>query len=214
MLLFVLFGSASAAIISVGPFPAAPPPYIPPPPPGTFYVPVGISGAVNLQNWQFDLLFDNTVVEEVDPFDGSVGIYGAEFTPGDANSLAFILGGFPLNPLGLVDDVAGFYPGLLNGPSGDGVLAFVLFDFLQGQENNDPKFRIENPIVQQAPEPATVSLLAAALLIFAFAHRRVSRVRVPGAGTEDRIQPGGSVRRGDSAGQGVVAHRGTGRPRP
>ena len=35
-------------------------------------------GAAGLQNWQFSLNFDNTVVEEVDPLDGSSGIYGAE----------------------------------------------------------------------------------------------------------------------------------------
>src|SRR5687767_5062930 len=75
-------------------------------PADTFLVPVRITGAVGLQNWQFDLLFDNTVVEHVDPLDGSSGICGAEFTPGVANSLSFILGGFPFNALGLIDDVA------------------------------------------------------------------------------------------------------------
>jgi hypothetical protein len=181
LLLCVLFGSVNAAIIFVGPFPASPPSYIPPLPSGTFLVPVEISDAANLQLWQFDLLFDNTVVEEVDPFDGSAGIYGAEFTPGDANTLSFILGGFPFNIFGLVDDVAGSYPTLLNGPSGDGVLAFVLFEFLPDQENNNPNFQIENTTVLQIPEPATVSLLAAALLIFGFTHRRMNSFRVPGA---------------------------------
>jgi hypothetical protein len=181
LLLCVLVGSVNATIIFVGPFPATPPSYIPPLPPGTFLVPVEISDAANLQLWQFDLLFDNTVVQEVDPFDGSAGIYGAEFTPGDANTLSFILGGFPFNIFGLVDDVAGSYPALLNGPSGDGVLAFVLFEFLPGQENNAPNFRIENATVQQIPEPATVALLAVALLIFGFAHRRRSGFRVPRA---------------------------------
>src|SRR5262249_26042732 len=93
-------------IISVGSFPATPPSYLPAPPPGTFLVPVDIAGAAGLQNWQFDLLFDNTVVEEVDPGDTSSGIYGAEFTPGDANSVSFILSGFPFNSLGIVDTVA------------------------------------------------------------------------------------------------------------
>ena len=157
-------------IISVGSFPVSPPPsYLPPPPAGTFLVPVEISGAANLQNWQFDLLFDNTVVEEVDPGDGSSGIYGAEFTPGDANSMSFILSGFPFNSLGIVDTVAGSYPSLLSGPSGDGVLAFILFEFLQGQTGNDPNFSIQNAVVQelQVPEPGTLALLAGALALLA-----------------------------------------------
>ena len=138
-LLVLLAGSspARAAVVSVGTFPdlsPAPPIAIPA---GTFLVPVQIAGASNLQSWQFDLLFDNTVVEEVDPLDGSAGIYGAEFTPGDSSTQAFILGGFPFNALGLVDDVAGSYPFLLVGPSGDGILAYILFRFLDGQEAND-----------------------------------------------------------------------------
>jgi len=148
--------------------------------PDEFLLPVGITGAINLQNWQFDLLFDNTVVEEVDPLDGSSGIYGAEFTPGDANSLSFILGGFPLNGSGLVDDVAGSYPSLLNGPSGDGVLAYILFRFLEDQENNNPNFTIANAAVQQqVPEPGTLALLAAGLGILFVTRRRLRRVRVP-----------------------------------
>lgn len=156
------------AIISVGSFPVDPvPSYLPTPNPSTFYVPVGISGATNLQNWQFSLFFDNTVVEVVDPFDGSSGIYGAEFTPGDGNSQSFILSGFPLNVLGLVD-VAGFYPLLLDGPSGDGVLADILFQFRPGQEGNNPNFST-NPV---APVPAPIAgaglsgVLLASLLVW------------------------------------------------
>lgn len=156
---------ARAALVSVGTFPdsaPAPPIAIPT---DTFLVPVQISGASNLQSWQFDLLFDNSVVEEVDPGDGSVGIYGAEFTPGDLLSASFILGGFPLNVLGLVDDVAGSYPSLLVGPSDDGILAYILFRFLDGQDGNDPSFRIENAdVVQAVPLPATLALLGAALM--------------------------------------------------
>jgi hypothetical protein len=142
---------------------------------GQFLLPVEITGATNLQNWQFDLLFDNTVVEEVDPGDGSSGIYGAEFTPGDPNSTSFILGGFPFNFLGLVDDVAGSYPSLLTGPSGDGVLAFILFGFLPDQENNDPGFSVEDVTVQQIPEPATLALLAGGLAALLGVRRQAKR---------------------------------------
>lgn len=132
--------------------------------PDQFLLPVGITGAVNLQTFQFDLTFDNTVVQQVDPGDTTSGIYGAEFTAGDANSLSFILGGFPFNSLGLVDDVAGSYPALINGPTGDGDLAYILFEFLPGQQDDDPGFGVEDPLIQQqAPEPATIALLIVAL---------------------------------------------------
>lgn len=128
-----------------------------------FLLPVGITGAIKLQHWQFDLAFDNTVVQVVEPFDGTSGIYGAQFVPSDASSLSFILGGFPFNDLGLVDDVAGSYPNLIDGPSGDGVLAYVLFEFRPDQQDNNPGFRVDDPIVTQAPEPGTLALLAAVL---------------------------------------------------
>ncbi len=135
-------------------------------PAGEFLEPVDISGAANLQLWQFTLLFDNTVVNEVDPLDTTSGIYGAEFTDGDVNSLAFILGGFPFNFLGEVDTVAGSYPSLLTGPSGDGTLAFILFQCLDTENCSNPGFRISGTqVVQGAPEPATLLLLASGLVL-------------------------------------------------
>lgn len=167
-------GPARAAVVSVGSFPdlnPAPPITIPA---GTFLVPVQIAGASNLQSWQFDLVFDNTVVEEVDPLDGSAGIYGAEFAPGDSSTQAFILGGFPFNALGLVDDVAGSYPSLLVGPSGDGILAYVLFRFLDGQEANDPGFSVGDVVLPAAvPVPASlVALIAGAPILMLWPRRR------------------------------------------
>ncbi len=142
--------------------------------PDQFLLPVDITGTTNLQSWQFDLLFNNTVVNEIDPGDGTSGIYGAEFTSGDLTSLSFILSGFPLNGIGQVQTVAGSYPSLLTGPSGDGVLAFVLFQFLPDQANNNPGFSIANATVQQqAPEPGTLVLLAGALVLLG--GRRLAR---------------------------------------
>ena len=141
--------------------------------PGEFLLPVNITGATNLQNWGFDLSFNSSVVQEVDPGDGTAGIYGAEFTAGDQTTLSFILGGFPLNPLGQVQGVAGSYPSLLVGPSGDGPLAYILFQFQQGQEGNNPGFSVANTtVVQGAPEPATLFLLATGLVILGGRHRR------------------------------------------
>jgi len=174
-------GLAGASVISVGSFPElnpSPPIAIPA---DTFLVPVQISGANGLQNWQFDLLFDNTVVEQVDPLDGSSGIYGAEFTPGESESQSFILGGFPFNVLGFVDDVAGSHPSLLDGASGDGVLSYILFRFLDGQENNDPGFSIENPAtLEPVPAPGTLVLLAAGVAILSLRGRRSSLARKAG----------------------------------
>lgn len=163
-------GAQADPIISVGSFPLNPvPSYLPAPPARAFYVPVDISGAANLQSWQFSLNFDSTVVEVVDLFDGSSGIYGAEFTPEDVNSRSFILGGFPLT--GVVDGVAGSYPFFPSGPSGDGVLADILFEFLPGQNGNNPNFSITNASVFQAvpaPEVGSLNFLVGLALFAAF----------------------------------------------
>jgi hypothetical protein len=167
-LLVLTSASKAAPAISVGSVPAAFPSYIPALVPDTFLVPVVVSGAVGVQTFQFDLIFDNSVVEEVDPGDGSSGIYGAQFTAGNVSSMSFILGGFPFNAFGVVDDVAGSYPSLLNdaGVSGDGVLAYILFAFLPGQENRSPDFAIQagSTTSLPVPEPSTAALLAAASL--------------------------------------------------
>ena len=174
-LLMLGTSKSEAAVISVGiPTQTSLPEVVIPP--DTFLLPVQILGASSLQSWQFDLLFDKTVVEVIDQFDGSSGIYGAQFAVGDLNSISFILGGFPFNFLGLVDDVAGSYPSLPAGPSGDGVLAYILFAFLNGQDNNDPGFEIVNAVISQAvPAPATIALSLGALLMLPAI--RVARAR-------------------------------------
>jgi hypothetical protein len=149
--IFLPVGAQANAVFSVGSFPLDPvPSYLPPPPSGTFYVPVEILGAVNLQTWQFSLNFDPTVVQVVDLGDGSLGVYGADFVAGDDTSASFILESFPNNTTGLVD-VAGFNPGLFNGLSGDGVLSDILFTFLDGQQDKNPNFSIGSPAAVPAP---------------------------------------------------------------
>jgi hypothetical protein len=137
--------------------------------PDELLLPVEISGAIKLQSWQFDLLFDNTVVQEVDSLpDGFSGIYGAEFSSGDLGSLSFIDSGFPFNFLGQVAAAAGHYPLLLSGPSGNGLLAFILFECVDVENCSNPNFSIPPEsvtIVQGAPEPATLLLLASGLVL-------------------------------------------------
>jgi hypothetical protein len=167
---------ADAAVISVGAFPdLAPAPSISIPS-GTFLVPIEVTGADGLDTWVFDLTFDPAVVEVVDLGDGTSGLYGAEFTPGSATSMSFILGGFPFNSIGLVDDVAGAYPFSLDGQTGHGVLAYILFRFHPGHENDDPTFTVPgNPT--PVPEPGTLGLIAAACLVRAFG-RRATQARI------------------------------------
>jgi len=147
-------------------------------PPGEFLLPIDIAGAVNLQTWQFTLLFDNNVVQEVDPADTTSGIYGAEFTDGDINSLSFIDSGFPFNGLGEVDTVAGHYPSLLTGPSGNGPLAFILFQCVPDPATCNGNFSVQGvTVVQGAPEPATLALVLAGLVALG-GRRLAKRVRL------------------------------------
>ena len=125
------------------------------------------------------MLFDSNVVNPFDAGGLSGSVYPAEFNVTDPTPSGITSAGFPFTVL--LQGIAGFSSGV----SGDGLLAFVLFELNPNNPNaniQDADFRIENATVQQAPEPATISLLAAALLILAFARRRVSSVRVPSAG--------------------------------
>jgi hypothetical protein len=161
-------GASAAPVYTVGaPFESPLPPDITALDAGSFLVPVLVSDAVSLQHWQVDLRFDPTVVHVVasDPFSLLPGLYGARFDAADPASLSFLLGGFVFDDLGLVDDIAGSYPGLLDGITGSGTLAYVEFAFRAGHEGEDPGIHIDVPAA--LPEPATVLLAVAALSIAA-----------------------------------------------
>jgi hypothetical protein len=143
-----------------------------------FLLPVEVTGAIGLQVWGFDLTFDPDVVQVVDPGDGSSGIYGAKFDADSDATLASILAGFPFNEQGRVEGVAGFYTWLLDGGvTGNGILAWILFETIVDQEDEDPGFNIPTAPPPSVPEPGTLALLVPALALVAAARRRNARHR-------------------------------------
>lgn len=127
-------------------------------PTGQILLPIKITGANGLQDWSFDLAFDDTVVTPLDTGGLYQSVYQAEFNAADTTLSNITSSGFL--GTGVLEGIAGFSSGV----SGDGLLAFVLFEYLPGQNTNDPSFGIEHPaIAQSAPEPGTLVLLVAAL---------------------------------------------------
>lgn len=172
----IVAGAARATVVAPGtPTTAVPDPLLLTLQDGQFLLPVEVSGASGLQEWTFDLAFDPNVVQVVDPGDGSSGIFGAQFAAGDLDTLSFILAGFVFNDQGLVDDVAGFYPGLFDGVTGDGVLAWILFETIDGRQGQDPGFTVPTAPPPSVPEPGTLALLAPALVLVAAARLRRAR---------------------------------------
>lgn len=140
-------------------------------PAGQFLLPIEVADAIDLQDWSFDLTFDGTVVAPLDLGGMYAGLYQAEFIVGDLTTLSNITtSGFPFKP-GVLEGIAGFS----SGATGDGVLAFVLFQYLADRPSDDPNFGIGSPPVQPVPEPGTMVLLTAALLPLAWRQRRHSQ---------------------------------------
>ena len=128
-----------------------------------FLLPIQIAGANGLQDWTFDLTFNDDVVTPLDVGGLFQSVYQAEFNVTDTTLSNITSSGF------LLPDVLQGIAGFSSGVSGDGLLAFVLFQFQPGQEANDPNFGIDNPIVtQQVPEPRTLALLTVALAGLSF----------------------------------------------
>ena len=140
-------------------------------PAGQFLLPIEVTGAIDLQDWSFDLTFDGTVVAPLNLGGLYEGVYQAEFIADDPTTLSNITAsGFPFKP-GVLEGIAGFS----SGASGDGVLAFILFEYLTGQDGGNPNFGIGSPPVQPVPEPGTMLLLTAAVLPLFWRQRRNSR---------------------------------------
>lgn len=126
--------------------------------PDQFLLPIAVTGAVGLQDWQFDLGFNPLVVQRADVGGFYQGVFGAEFNSVEPVLSSITSAGFDLG--GMLDDVAGFS----NGVSGNGLLAYIGFEFLAGQTGMDPGFVI-GPISvpQPVPEPTSIALVALGL---------------------------------------------------
>jgi hypothetical protein len=166
----MLAGLANAAVISVGPQTTNVPSYFGSVALGTgqFLVPINVSGASGLQEWQFDFSFDPNVVTQIEPFftPYSFGLYAAQFDPSDPSSLSSpTSAGFSFTP-GLIEQIAGFS----QGATGNGALAFLAFEYLQ--PDSDPNFAVSNvTVTQSVPEPSTLSLVALVMAGLAFIRR-------------------------------------------
>jgi hypothetical protein len=122
-------------------------------------LPVDITGANGLQDWSFDLHFDASKVAPLDLSGLFNWVYQSEFSVTNPTLSDITASGFPLTDV--LQGVAGFS----SGASGDGVLAYILFNFLPGQQDPFPPFTIDNGTIQQTPEPATLILLGSGLVL-------------------------------------------------
>jgi hypothetical protein len=138
----------------------------------TFTVPIEISGVTDLVTWQFDLAFDPADLQ-------ATAVTEGPFTSSNGASLTLFIPGFIDNFSGLISLVAGGYLDLPPGPSGSGVLAYIEFTRIG---NGTSPLTIQSGSVLEGdgspavpvPEPATLTLLGAGLLLQA---RRMAKRR-------------------------------------
>lgn len=135
-------------------------------PAGQWLLPIEIAGASGLQDWRFDLGFDDGVVTLLDVGGLFQSVYQATFGS-DHPTLSDITSGGLALP-GRLQGVAGFSWGA----SGDGTLAYVLFAYQPGQDGRDPGFSVDDPSAQPVPEPGAPGLLAMAVLALGMTRRR------------------------------------------
>jgi hypothetical protein len=178
-LLFFLFGSVSAAVISVGPYtPSTTMPFV---------VPIEITGAVALVSWSFDLTYDATdIVINTNcdfttdpfcdiftgpvtqgPFFSSVALFPPLFVPG------FIITdpSPPFDQTGQLLGVNGAWQDPPPGPSGDGILAYVEF-VTTPNGTGTSTITVQGGSTSPVPEPATLALLSCGLLLLGTGLRR------------------------------------------
>lgn len=157
-----------AAVISVGTaIPVAP---------NTIAVPIEITDALNVNFWQFDLVYDPIDLQintSCDPFSGDIycslftgpiteGEFFGSLSPFNVFNPGFVTEDPPGQQAGLLLAVNDTFGGAPPGPSGSGVLAYVEF-LVIGAGNST--ISVANPIVLSIPEPTTLALLLAAAAV-------------------------------------------------
>ena len=149
----------------------------------TFAVPIEITDGVDVTGWSFGLSYnpsDWTINTSCDPFGTDIycGLDNGPITEG-----AFFSSGAPFNVLccgvieldsstfdqiGVLSGVEGLFGGTPPYPLGNGVLAYV--EFVKTPDGNgNSKIEVTDPSVTSStvPEPTTLALLAAGLLLLA-----------------------------------------------
>jgi len=185
--LLMLSASDAMAIVIAGGSPlTTAPPYVDATiGPDQLLLPIEVTGAAGLQDWRFDLRFDPTVVQQVDLGGFYNGVYAAEFNSQQPVLSSITSSGFGFE--GLLEGVAGFSSDV----TGDGLLAFIGFQFLPGQGDQDPGFALSGITATQSvlPEPATAGLLAVGLLVVRLLrwYRRSGRSLSTRACREERV---------------------------
>jgi hypothetical protein len=163
---------AAVPIISVGSYtPSTTDPFV---------VPIEITGAVDLVNWQFDLEFDPNDLQvnlgcdsSTDPYCDPINgpVTEGPFTSSNGQFVTLFIPGVVDNLNGLVSIIAGAYSDLPPNPSGDGVLAYVEF-VTTANGTGDSKVSVTNASVLSVPEPATLALLTGGLVALLGVRRR------------------------------------------
>jgi len=174
----VFAGASQAAVISAGPPTTTVPAALSDPiatlssplPANEFLLPIKITGANVLQDWSFDVTFNGGVVTPLDLSGLFQSVYQTEFNAVNTALSDITSSGFP--GVGVLAGIAGFS----FGASGDGLLAFVLFEFLPGHSpTEDPGIGIGNVTLnEQAPAPGTLVLLIPALAALGLRRRKTA----------------------------------------